>query len=185
MSDGEVDGEDVYRAVLRLAFRDGSVEGEEMDWLRRMAGLLEIPKDDRKRIQADIRYESKMGRLAKGDDEPSDVFRKVCTKGWKNAQLGAAELEAIEDLARAFGLDRARAEGILAGTAPAGATVPDLENIDGAGRAEPTPPAPSSHAATAEKPLNAAPPEEGGGFPVVEALVVTAVLAGVAGMLVL
>jgi hypothetical protein len=194
VSQGEVGGEDVYRAVLRLAYRDGTVGGEEMDWLRRMAELLEIEKDARKEIQKDIRYQSRMEQLEDIDDEPADVFRDVCERAWKNDQLGPDEVEAIEDLARAFGFARARAEGILAGTAPAGAAVPDLANMEGEGLPASTGPAPSSPAkegateASAEASANAkaaTPEAEGGGFPVVETLVVLAVLGGVAAIFVL
>lgn len=191
MSEAEVDSEDVYRAVLRLAFRDGEVGGEEMDWLRRMAELLDIGKADRKRIQADIRFQSRMEQLG-GDDEPADVFRDVCKKAWRNAALGAAEVEALEDLARAFGFDRARAEGILAGTAPSGATVPDLPDVEGEGRPDsPAPPAAAAAPASEAKPEaevgaeEAVAPPEGGGLPVTEALVVLAVLAAVAAVFVL
>jgi hypothetical protein len=190
VSQGEVGSEDVYRAVLRLAYRDGTVGGEEMDWLRRMAELLEIDKDLRKEIQKDIRYQSRMEQLGDIEDEPADVFRDVCERAWKNDQLGPDEVEAIEDLARAFGFARARAEGILAGTAPAGATVPDLANMEGAGLPASTGPAPAAptkeDAPEANADAKAAAPEaEGGGFPVVETLVVLAVLGGVAAIFVL
>ena len=190
MSNVEVDGEDVYRAVLRLAYRDGSVEGEEMDWLRRSAELLEIGKKDRQRIQGDVRHQSRMGQLPEDEAEPTDIYRRFCVKAWRNDQIGSAEVEALEDLARAFGFDRALAEGILAGTASPGATVPDLVDIEGEGRPDSPPPgvaAPTtgSKSSKAEAASDATPAADGPGFPVVEVLVVAAVVAGVAAMVVL
>lgn len=177
--DTELDAEHIYRAILALAFRDREVSGEEMDWLRRSAELLDLSEADRQRVQSDVRYQSRMGQLA-GNDHPPDIFRRCCLKAWRSRDLGVEEVEALEDLARAFGMDRAEAERTLATTAPPGAKVPDLVHIEGEGR-----PGSPTHGAVAPgagsgPEAAAAVQEEGSSFPVVEVVVVLATLGGVA-----
>ncbi len=138
----ELSSEDVYVAALRFAFRDGVLDGVEMDWMQRISTLLDLDKKVRKSLLAEVMYQARMKQLPppNEDEGPQDLYRRVCQKAWSGKGLGASELEVLGEFAQVLSLPRAEAEACLQETAPTGTPAPSLVGL----MPQPRPPEPST-----------------------------------------